>query len=62
MGDWVPDKTETFTAKDGDEYTILLWTIPEKRKKESAAPRPQPAERVSWLGGYWAAVRAREGG
>jgi uncharacterized protein (TIGR03000 family) len=27
MGDWKPDRTETFTAKDGDEYTILMWTI-----------------------------------
>jgi uncharacterized protein (TIGR03000 family) len=27
MGDWEPDKTETFQASDGDDYTILLWTI-----------------------------------
>jgi uncharacterized protein (TIGR03000 family) len=31
MGEWKPDKSETFTAQDGDEYTILLWTIPEKK-------------------------------
>jgi uncharacterized protein (TIGR03000 family) len=30
MGDWEPDKTETFNAKDGDEYTIHLWTIKKK--------------------------------
>jgi uncharacterized protein (TIGR03000 family) len=27
MGDWAPDKTETFTGEDGDEYHIHLWTI-----------------------------------
>jgi precorrin-6B methylase 2 len=27
MGDWKPDKTETFDGADGDEYTIHLWTI-----------------------------------
>jgi len=27
MGDWAPDKTETFVAEDGDEYQIHLWTI-----------------------------------
>jgi len=27
MGDWKPDQTETFVGKDGDEYTLLLWTI-----------------------------------
>lgn len=27
MGDWKPDKTETFEAADGDEYQIHLWTI-----------------------------------
>ncbi len=27
MGDWEPDRKETFTGEDGDEYTILLWTI-----------------------------------
>jgi uncharacterized protein (TIGR03000 family) len=30
MGDWKPDKSETFTGADGDEYTIHLWTIKEK--------------------------------
>ena len=43
---WKPDKTETFTAKDGDEYTILLWTIPEKGAGVSpfrfGGVRPQP--------------------
>ncbi len=27
MGDWKPDRSETFEAADGDEYTIHLWTI-----------------------------------
>jgi len=27
MGDWRPTRTETFTGEDGDEYTVLLWTI-----------------------------------
>jgi uncharacterized protein (TIGR03000 family) len=27
MGDWKADRTETFRAKDGDDYTLLLWTI-----------------------------------
>jgi predicted RNA methylase len=30
MGDWKPDKTETFDAEDGDEYSIHLWTIKKK--------------------------------
>jgi precorrin-6B methylase 2 len=31
MGDWKPDKSETFDAEDGDQYTIHLWTIPKKK-------------------------------
>ena len=27
MGDWEADRTETFVGEDGDEYTLLLWTI-----------------------------------
>ena len=27
MGDWEPDRTDTFDGEDGDEYTLLLWTI-----------------------------------
>jgi uncharacterized protein (TIGR03000 family) len=27
MGDWKPDRTDTFEGDDGDEYTLLLWTI-----------------------------------
>jgi SAM-dependent methyltransferase len=30
MGDWKPDKSETFTGADGDEYTLHLWTIKKK--------------------------------
>jgi SAM-dependent methyltransferase len=30
--EWKPDKTETLTGKDGDQYKIHLWTI--KKKKE----------------------------
>jgi uncharacterized protein (TIGR03000 family) len=30
MGDWKPDKSETFTGADEDEYTIHLWTIGKK--------------------------------
>jgi uncharacterized protein (TIGR03000 family) len=30
MGDWKPDKSETFQGADGDEYTIHLWTIKKK--------------------------------
>jgi len=44
MGDWKPDKSETFTAQDGDEYTILLWTIPEKSaagQREAVEPNGQ---------------------
>jgi uncharacterized protein (TIGR03000 family) len=37
MGDWKPDRTETFTGKDGDEYTLLLWTI-----REQVAPGGRP--------------------
>jgi uncharacterized protein (TIGR03000 family) len=27
MGDWKPDRTETMTGEDGDEYKVHLWTI-----------------------------------
>jgi len=30
MGDWKPDKSETFDGADGGEYTIHLWTIKKK--------------------------------
>jgi uncharacterized protein (TIGR03000 family) len=30
MGDWKPDKEETFEGEDGFEYTIYLWTIKKK--------------------------------
>lgn len=32
MGDWRPTRTETFTGEDGDEYTIHLWVIGERKK------------------------------
>ena len=32
MGDWKPQRTETFTGDDGDEYSIHLWVIGKKRK------------------------------
>ncbi len=34
MGDWRPDRTETFTGEDGDEYSIHLWTIRERKNEE----------------------------
>jgi len=33
MGDWKPDKVETFEGEDGDEYVIYLWTIPKPKKE-----------------------------
>jgi len=30
MGNWEPDKSQTFEAEDGDIYTIHLWTIKKK--------------------------------
>ncbi len=30
MGDWKPDKSETFVGEDGEDYTIHLWTIKKK--------------------------------
>ncbi|MFM7149039.1 MAG: SAM-dependent methyltransferase, partial [Gemmataceae bacterium] len=30
MGDWKPDRTETFDGEDGEEYSLHLWTIPAK--------------------------------
>lgn len=27
MGDWKPDRKETFKGEDGDDYTILMWTV-----------------------------------
>lgn len=32
MGDWMPDKTIKVTGADGDEYTLHLWTVKEKKK------------------------------
>ena len=32
MGDWAPDKTIKVTGADGDEYTLHLWTVKEKKK------------------------------
>jgi uncharacterized protein (TIGR03000 family) len=31
MGDWAPDKTIKVTGADGDEYTLHLWTVREKK-------------------------------
>jgi uncharacterized protein (TIGR03000 family) len=31
LGDWKPDKTVEVTGMDGDQYTLLLWTVPEKK-------------------------------
>jgi hypothetical protein len=30
MGDWKPDRSETFKGRDGDRYTIHLWTVKKK--------------------------------
>jgi uncharacterized protein (TIGR03000 family) len=49
MGDWKPTKTETFTGKDGDEYTLLLWVIPKKEEGNKEASRPRSG-RGSLLG------------
>jgi uncharacterized protein (TIGR03000 family) len=32
LGDWAPDKTIKVTGQDGDEYTLHLWTVKEKKK------------------------------
>ena len=32
LGDWKPDKTITVTGADGDDYTLHLWTVPERKK------------------------------
>jgi uncharacterized protein (TIGR03000 family) len=31
LGDWKPDKTTTVTGADGDDYTLHLWTVPERK-------------------------------
>jgi SAM-dependent methyltransferase len=31
MGDWKPNRTETFTGEDGDEYQVHLWVIGERK-------------------------------
>jgi uncharacterized protein (TIGR03000 family) len=31
MGDWTPDKTIMVKGEDGDEYTLHLWTVKEKK-------------------------------
>jgi uncharacterized protein (TIGR03000 family) len=32
LGDWKPDKTTTVTGADGDDYTLHLWTVPDRKK------------------------------
>jgi uncharacterized protein (TIGR03000 family) len=32
LGDWKPDKTEKVTGADGDEYTLHLWVVKDKKK------------------------------
>ncbi|MCI0701394.1 MAG: TIGR03000 domain-containing protein [Planctomycetia bacterium] len=32
LGDWAPDKTIKVMGADGDEYTLHLWTVKEKKK------------------------------
>ena len=32
IGDWAPDKTIKVTGADGDEYTLHLWTVKDKKK------------------------------
>jgi uncharacterized protein (TIGR03000 family) len=32
FGDWAPDKTIKVTGSDGDEYTLHVWTVKEKKK------------------------------
>lgn len=32
LGDWAPDKTVKVTGADGDEYTLHVWTVKEKKK------------------------------
>ncbi len=32
MGDWKPNRTETFTGEDGDEYQVHLWVIGERKE------------------------------
>lgn len=32
IGDWAPDKTIKVMGADGDEYTLHLWTVKEKKK------------------------------
>jgi uncharacterized protein (TIGR03000 family) len=31
MGDWAPDKTIKVTGADGDEYTLHVWTVKDKK-------------------------------
>jgi len=33
LGDWKPDKTTEVTGADGDQYTLHLWIVPEKKKQ-----------------------------
>jgi uncharacterized protein (TIGR03000 family) len=42
LGDWKPDKTVTVNGTDGDEYTLHLWTIPDKDAKESKEEKKDP--------------------
>lgn len=32
LGDWKPNETVTVKGEDGDEYTLHLWIVPEKKK------------------------------
>jgi uncharacterized protein (TIGR03000 family) len=32
LGDWKPDKTTEVTGMDGEQYTLHLWIVPERKK------------------------------
>jgi len=34
LGDWKPDKTEVVKGMDGDEYTLHLWIVKERKEEK----------------------------
>ena len=41
LGDWAPDKTDTVTGLDGDEYKLHIWTFKDKKGTDKPADKPK---------------------
>lgn len=47
MAKWKADKSITVTGKDGDEYNLHLWIVPEKKNNPMRSPAFYFIEKLS---------------